>query len=40
LLLVQRPIEGRGRDLSGSDEQRCAPNNGGLAGRGVEVMDI
>ena len=37
LLLVQRPIEGRGRDLSGSDEQRCAPNNAGLAARDVDV---
>lgn len=26
--------------LSGSDEQRCAPNNAGLAARGVDVMDI
>ena len=40
LLLVQRPVEGWGRDLSGSDEQRCAPNNAGLAARGVDVMDI
>jgi hypothetical protein len=37
LLLVQRPVEGWGRDLSGSYEQRCAPNNAGLGARGVDV---
>ena len=37
LLLVHRPVEGWGRDLSGSEEQRWAPNNAGLGARRVDV---